>query len=53
MVSGIFTAVLLAAFLALTAWAYSPRRRERFAEAAALPLADDTRGTAPRDGAAP
>jgi len=50
MISGIFTAVLLAAFLALTAWAYSPRRRARFTEAAALPLADDVREPR-RDGA--
>jgi len=53
MVSGIFTAILLAAFLALTAWAYSPRRRGRFAEAAALPLADDIHTPTARDGDAP
>lgn len=51
MISGIFTALLLAAFLALTAWAYSPRRRSRFAEAAALPLADDVRARADDAGA--
>jgi cytochrome c oxidase cbb3-type subunit 4 len=51
MISGIFTAVLLAAFLALTAWAYSPRRRAPFDEAAALPLADDVRRDAHTDGA--
>jgi len=42
MISGTITAILLVAFLGLFAWAYSPARRQRFEEAAALPLIDDT-----------
>ena len=42
MISGTITAILLVAFLGLFAWAYSPARRKRFEEAAALPLIDDT-----------
>jgi len=41
MISGIVTAILLLAFLAIAAWAWSSRNRERFAEAARLPLKDD------------
>ena len=42
MISGTITAILLVAFLGLFAWAYSPSRTQRFEEAAALPLIDDT-----------
>lgn len=36
--SGIVTATLLVVFLAGWAWAWSPRRRKDFEEAARLPL---------------
>jgi cytochrome c oxidase cbb3-type subunit 4 len=38
MVSGIVTAILLASFIAGTAWAFSARRRSEFEMAANLPL---------------
>ncbi|MFA5940570.1 MAG: cbb3-type cytochrome c oxidase subunit 3 [Sinimarinibacterium sp.] len=41
MSSGVITAVLLVAFLVITAWAYSKRNRERFRDAAQLPLNDE------------
>lgn len=41
MISGIVTAALLLAFLAIAGWAWSSRNRERFAEAASLPLKED------------
>lgn len=41
MVSGIVTVVLLVLFLAGWAWAWSPRRKKAFDEAARLPLEDD------------
>jgi cytochrome c oxidase cbb3-type subunit 4 len=44
MLSGLVTAALLIAFLAGTAWAYSPRRRHDFDEAARLPLDPDSEG---------
>lgn len=44
MISGVITAVLLVVFLGGWAWAWSPRRRRDFDEAALLPLDD---GTAP------
>lgn len=40
MLSGIVTAVLLIAFLAGWMWAWSPRRKADFDEAAQLPLED-------------
>ena len=40
MISGIVTAILLAAFLGGTAWAYSGRRRAEFEAAARVPLED-------------
>jgi len=40
MVSGIVTATLLVVFVAGWAWAWSPRRRRDFEEAARLPLDD-------------
>lgn len=48
MLSGIVTAVLLALFIAGWAWAWSPRRRESFDQAARLPLQEDNEeGDAP------
>ena len=41
MISGIITGVLLASFLGITVWAYSARQRERFDDAAQLPLRDE------------
>ena len=41
MVSGIVTVVLLVLFLAGWAWAWSPRRKRAFDEAARLPLEDE------------
>ena len=43
MVSGIVTATLLAIFVGGWAWAWSPRRRKDFEEAARLPLDDGDR----------
>ena len=39
--SGLVTALLLLAFIAGVAWAFSARRRRDFDEAAQLPLEDD------------
>lgn len=44
MVSGIVTVVLLVLFLAGWAWAWSPRRKQAFDEAARLPLENDLEG---------
>ncbi|MBS0516378.1 MAG: CcoQ/FixQ family Cbb3-type cytochrome c oxidase assembly chaperone [Proteobacteria bacterium] len=44
MITGIFTAVLLAMFLGIVAWAWSGRRRADFAAAAQLPFADGGAG---------
>ena len=41
MISGILIIILIAAFVGIFVWAYAPRRKQRFAEAAALPLLDD------------
>lgn len=41
MVSGIVTAILLVMFLAAWAWAWSPRRKVDFDDAAQLPLAEN------------
>lgn len=41
---GIGTVVLMASFVVLCAWAYSPKRREQFREAARLALLDDESG---------
>ena len=38
---GLWTALLLAAFLAIVVWAWSSRRKPDFDEAARLPLEDD------------
>ncbi|RZA20107.1 MAG: CcoQ/FixQ family Cbb3-type cytochrome c oxidase assembly chaperone [Lysobacteraceae bacterium] len=40
MLSGIISAILLAVFIAGWAWAWSPRRKRGFDEAARLPLSD-------------
>ncbi|MES2859078.1 MAG: CcoQ/FixQ family Cbb3-type cytochrome c oxidase assembly chaperone [Pseudomonadota bacterium] len=44
MLSGVVTVVLLVVFLAGWAWAWSPRRKSAFDEAARLPLADCDEG---------
>ena len=44
MMSGIVTAVLLVVFIAGWAWAWSPRRKQGFDEAAQLPLDDGDTG---------
>ena len=41
MLSGIITTILLLLFLAGWAWAWSPRRKHDFDEAAQLPLESD------------
>jgi len=38
---GLFTLVLMVAFVAIVIWAWSGKRREDFEEAARLPLEDD------------
>ena len=49
MVSGIVTAVLLLVFVVGWAWAWSPRRRQVFEEAARLPLDDGLRAENARE----
>ncbi|KAF1717210.1 cbb3-type cytochrome oxidase subunit 3 [Pseudoxanthomonas wuyuanensis] len=44
MVSGIVTAVLLALFIGGWIWAWSPRRKREFEDAARLPLSDGEEG---------
>jgi cytochrome c oxidase cbb3-type subunit 4 len=44
MMTGILTAILIALFLGLVAWAWSRGRREDFAAAAKLPLIEDPSG---------
>jgi cytochrome c oxidase cbb3-type subunit 4 len=39
---GLGTALVLIAFIGVTLWAYSSRRKKDFDEAANLPFADDT-----------
>ena len=41
MISGIVTAILLALFVGIWVWAWAPRRKQPFAEAASLPLVED------------
>jgi cbb3-type cytochrome oxidase subunit 3 len=41
MLSGVLIALLIGLFLGIFAWAYTPGRRQRFSEAAALALFDD------------
>ena len=43
MIMGILTAVLIAVFLGIVAWAWSQRRHADFADAAGLPLVEDAR----------
>ena len=38
---GLWTAILLAVFVAIVAWAWSGRRKKDFDEAARLPLEED------------
>jgi cytochrome c oxidase cbb3-type subunit 4 len=40
---GVVTALLMALFIGLVAWAYSRRRHADFTAVAALPLEDDVR----------
>ena len=40
---GLFTLVLMIAFVGVVIWAWSGKRRKDFAEAARLPLDDDSR----------
>lgn len=40
MISGVFTLAAMTGFFCVTWWAYTSRNRQRFAEAAALPLED-------------
>ena len=49
MISGIIIIILLAAFVGILVWAYSPRRKQRFREAAALPLLEDATPPRARD----
>jgi len=45
LIRGLGTAILLASFIVLVIWAYTPGRRQRFNEAAQLPfLGDDEPG---------
>ena len=48
MTSGILTAILLAAFVGLVAWAWSRRRQHDFSEASQLPLEDDRNPREPK-----
>ena len=41
-IRGLWTLLALIAFVGVTWWAWSGRRRERFDEAARLPLEEDT-----------
>ena len=45
MISGIVSGVLLVSFIGIAAWAWSSRQRERFDEAARLPLRDEPDST--------
>lgn len=40
-IRGLITAVLLVSFIGMVFWVYSSKRKQDFADAAALPLADD------------
>lgn len=41
---GIGTLVLMTSFIVLCVWAYSPRQKRRFDEAARLPLVEEDAG---------
>jgi cbb3-type cytochrome oxidase subunit 3 len=47
MISGILIALMLALFIGLFVWAYTPGRKQRFQEAAALALVDDVHQESP------
>ena len=49
---GIITGLLIVAFIGITWWAYSKRRKPDFDEAAHLPFADDDDELANRDKSA-
>ena len=40
---GVIAAVSFATFIGIVIWAWAPRRKQRFEEAANLPFADDDR----------
>ena len=44
MISGIVTAILLVLFIAGWIWAWSPKRKREFEDAARLPLEDADQG---------
>jgi cytochrome c oxidase cbb3-type subunit 4 len=44
MISGIVTAMLLAMFVGGWIWAWSPKRKREFEDAARLPLDEEDRG---------
>ena len=44
MISGIVTAILLVCFIGGWIWAWSPKRKREFEDAAMLPLEEDDRG---------
>ena len=44
MIGGIVTAALLALFIGGWIWAWSPKRKREFEDAAMLPLEEDDRG---------
>lgn len=46
----IWTAVLLIVFVGIVAWAWSSKRKQKFDEAARLPLDDDAAELEGRDG---
>lgn len=48
MISGFVTAALLLVFVGGWMWAWSPRRREAFEEAARLPLDEENNGESGR-----
>jgi len=47
-ISGILTAILLAVFLGLIAWAWNKRRAHDFSDASKLPLEEDASDREPR-----
>lgn len=47
-VLGVVTATMLVAFIGVAVWAWMPGRRDGFAQAAAMPLADDAEQGEPR-----
>lgn len=53
MLSGIITGFLIVLFLAGWAWAWSPRRKHAFDEAARLPLQEDAANSSVRKNSKP